>query len=250
MGPIATSGIVLASTFAAAVCGVLLRTVLPPNHFNDEAKDAIKLATGLVGSMVALILGLLVWSSKSFFDTQSAEMTKISAQAVMLDGVLSHYGPEANGARDRLRAALRGLLDQTWSHNGESSSRDPTLTGQDDLYEAVERLSSQNESQRSLRASGISMLYELGQTRWLIYEQNAAGLPRPLLFVLVCWLALLFLSFGLFAPTNGTVAASLFLSALAVSGAVLMALEMYSPYHGLIQVSSQPLRVAIAHLGK
>ncbi len=250
MGPIAKSGIVLVFTFAAALCGGLLRSVLPDHHLSDESKDAIKLATGLVGSMVALILGLLVWSSKNFFDTQSAELTKMSAQAVMLDRMLAHYGPETNGARDRLRAALSRFLDQTWSHDGKSSSLDPALTGQEGLYEAVQQLSPQNDSQRSLRASAISMLYDLGQTRWLIYEQTVAGLPRPLLLVLVFWLSLLFLSFGLLAPKNGTVATCLFLSALAVSGAVLMIFEMYSPYQGLIQVSSEPLRAAIAHLGK
>ena len=251
MGPIAKSGIVLAFTFAAAGCGVLLRTRLPAHHLSDESKDAIKLTTGLVGSMVALILGLLVWSSKSFFDTQSAELTKVSAQFVMLDRVLAHYGPEANGVRDRLRAALGRLLDQTWSRDGEPSSLDPAVAGQDEnLFEAVQQLSPQSDAQRSLRASAISMLYDLGQTRWLIYEQTVAGLPQPLLLMLVFWLSLLFLSFGLFAPKNGTVATSLFLSALAVSGAVLMIFEMYSPYQGLIQVSSEPVRTAIAHLGK
>ena len=135
-------------------------------------------------------------------------------------------------------------------HDGEPSSLDPAVTGQEDLYEAVQQLSPQNDSQRSLRASAISMLYDLGQTRWLTYEQTVTGLPRPLLLLLVFWLSLLFLSFGLFAPTNGTATASLFLSALSVSGAVWVILEMYSPYHGFIQVSSEPLRAALAHLGK
>ena len=200
--------------------------------------------------MVALVLGLLVWSSKSFYDTQSAELTKISAQAVLLDRMLAHYGPEANAARELVRAQLVRFLDQTWSHDHAGhSSPDPVLYGHEDLYETVQQLSPQNDTQRSLRASAISILNDLGQTRWLIYEQTGTGVPRPLLGVLVFWVSLLFLSFGLFAPANWTVAASLFLSALSISGAVLMTLEMYSPYEGLIQVSKQPVRAALAHLG-
>jgi hypothetical protein len=72
----------------------------------------------------------------------------------------------------------------------------------------------------------------------------------PLLSVLVLWLTLIFISFGLFAPFNATVVASLFVSALSVSGAVFLILEMYSPYDGLIQISSAPLRAALAHLGQ
>ena len=168
----------------------------------------------------------------------------------MLDRLLAHYGPEANHARDRLRAALNRLLDQTWSRSDDGSSLDPAEAGQEDVYDAVQQLSPQNDTQRSLRSTAIGVLNDLGQIRWLIYEQTAAGLPRPLMIVMVFWLSLLFLSFGLLAPTNRTVAASLLLSGASVSGAVLMTLEMYSPYQGLIQVSSQPLRAALEHLGK
>ena len=249
MSPIAKSSIVLAFTFCAAVCGALLRSVLPDHHLSDQSKDVIKLATGLVGSMVALILGLLVWSSKSFFDTQSAEVTKLSAEAVLVDRLLAHYGPDANGARDRLRAIVADFLDQSWSRDREAAALDPKFE-HEDIYDVVQQLSPQNDAQRSMRAGAISTLTDLGQTRWLIYEQTVAGLPRPLLAVMIFWLCLLFLGFGLFAPRNATVAVSLFLSALAVSCAVLMTFEMYSPYQGLIQVSKEPLRAALAHLGK
>ena len=72
----------------------------------------------------------------------------------------------------------------------------------------------------------------------------------PLLVLVIFWLATLFMSFGLFAHPNGTVVGSLFLSALSVSGAILLILEMYTPYSGLIQISSAPLRAALTHLGK
>jgi hypothetical protein len=89
----------------------------------------------------------------------------------------------------------------------------------------------------------------IGETRWLMYEQAAATVSVPLLVVLVFWLAALFFSFGLFAPVNATVIVSFFVSALSVSAAIFLIVEMYSPYSGLIQISSAPLRAALAHLG-
>jgi membrane-bound ClpP family serine protease len=83
-----------------------------------------------------------------------------------------------------------------------------------------------------------------------MYEQGTTSISLPMLSVLVFWLTTLFISFGLFAPHNGTVIASLFISALSVSGAILLILELYTPYAGLIQVSSAPLRAALAHLGQ
>jgi membrane-bound ClpP family serine protease len=94
------------------------------------------------------------------------------------------------------------------------------------------------------------MAMDLGKTRWLMYEQAITSVSIPLLVVLVLWLAAIFISFGLFAPFNATVVASLFVSALSVSGAIFLILEMYTPYAGLIQLSSAPLRAALAHLGQ
>jgi membrane-bound ClpP family serine protease len=89
----------------------------------------------------------------------------------------------------------------------------------------------------------------LGETRWLMFEQRTASISTPLLIALIFWLTALFISFGLFAPFNATVVASFFISALSVSGAILLIVEMYTPYAGIIQISSAPLRRALAQLG-
>jgi hypothetical protein len=94
------------------------------------------------------------------------------------------------------------------------------------------------------------MAIDLGKLRWLMFEQGSTSISLPLLWVLIFWLALVFISFGLFAPTNTTVIATLFLCALSVSGAIFLILEMYTPFGGLMQISSAPLRNALAHLGE
>ena len=107
-----------------------------------------------------------------------------------------------------------------------------------------------DDEQRSLQTRALNIAFDLQQTRWLMYEQGASSISLPLLIVLVFWLIALFMSFGLFAPPNATVVISFLISALSVSGAILLIVEMYTPYAGLITVSSAPLRAALSHLGK
>jgi hypothetical protein len=90
----------------------------------------------------------------------------------------------------------------------------------------------------------------LGQTRWLMAEQRTNSVSVSMLFVLIFWLTIIFVSFGLYAPRNATVVVSLVVSAISVSGAIFLLLEMYSPYAGLIHVSTAPLRAAVTHLGQ
>jgi membrane-bound ClpP family serine protease len=93
-------------------------------------------------------------------------------------------------------------------------------------------------------------MIDLGQTRWLMFEQGATSVSKPLVIMMVFWLTIVFISWGIFAPRNATIVATLFVAALSVSGAIFLILEMYTPYAGLIRISSAPLRATLAHLGQ
>ena len=108
----------------------------------------------------------------------------------------------------------------------------------------------QNEAQRSLHGQAVRIALDIAKTRWLMYEQSTSSVSLPLLVMLICWLTVVFISFGLFAPFNATVVSSLIVAALSVSAAIFLIFEMYAPYSGVIQVSSAPLRAALAHLGQ
>ena len=240
--------IVFACVFGAALLGTFLRAVLPEQHLSADSKDTVRLGTGMIGTMAALVLGLLVASAKNFYDEQSSELTQMSANIVLLDRVLAHYGPETKEARDLLHNAVARTLDLIWHQ--DHSEMVPTATGGEVLYDKIQALSPKNDAQHALQAQASSMAIDLGQLRWLMFEQGSTSISLPLLWVLIFWLALVFISFGLFAPTNTTVIATLFLCALSVSGAIFLILEMYTPFEGLMQISSAPLRSALAHLGQ
>jgi hypothetical protein len=251
MGSVTVNSTVFAFVFGGALAGMLLRVVLPRHHLSSESKEVIKLGAGLVGTMAALILGLVVASAKSSHDAQSTELTQTSANIILLDRVLAHYGPETQEVRGVLRRAVVQVLNQTWSKDRSETSRlEPASSDGEILYDKIQGLSPGDASQRSLQSQALTIAMNLGQTRWLMYEQQTTAVSKPLLIIIVFWLMIVFICWGLLAPPNGTLVATLCVSALAASGAIFLILEMYTPYQGWIQISSAPLNAALAHLGQ
>lgn len=250
MSSVSISLIAFACVFGGALFGLLLRAILPEHHLSKETQDIVKLGMGLVGTMAALVLGLLVASAKSSYDAQSAEVTQLSSNIALLDRALALYGPETKETRTLLRSGVARVFDQMWSKDGSAPQSPPTTAGGEILYEKIQGLSPQNDAQRSLQGHALGIAVDLAKTRWLMYAQAMTSVSMPLLIVLVLWLTAIFVSFGLFAPFNATAVSSLFVAALSVSCAIFLILEMYTPYTGLVQISSAPLRAVLAQLGR
>ena len=243
--------IVMVCVFGGALLGMALRELLPEHHLSADSKDVIKMGMGLTATMAALVLALLIASAKSSYDAQKNEVTQISANIILLDRVLAHYGPQTRAARDLLRGYVALMLDRIWpQERARPVELEPTSALANSFYDEVEELSPQNEAQRSLKPLAEKVAFDLAQTRWLLFAQGGSSIPMPFLALLVFWVTIIFLSFGLFAPRNVTVVATLFLCALSVSGAIFLILQLDQPFAGLIHISSAPLRNALAHLGQ
>ena len=254
MSSIVISCIVFACIFAGTVLGMILRAFLPEHHLSSESKDVVKLGMGLIGTMTALVLGLLIASAKNSFDTQRNGLAQLSANFILLDRALAHYGPESKDAREMLRASVADLLQHTWpqesSQSGQPAAKEQTEGKYEGLYEKIQELTPKNDSQRALQSQALKTGTDIAQMRWLMFSQKGSSIPTPFLVVMVCWLALILASFSLFAPSNATVFSTLFVCALAVSSAVFLILELDRPFDGMIQVSSAPVRNALAQLGR
>jgi hypothetical protein len=251
MSSLAISVIVFTCVFGGAMMGMLLRRALPEHHLSAESKSTVNVGIGLISTMSALVLGLLVASAASSYSAQKDELTQVSAKFVLLDRLLAHYGPETKATRDVLRNKVAAMLDQIWPHERSSSSQlAPNASGAEVLYEEIQQLSPQNDSQRFIKGEALNVALDIGKTRWLMYEQGSVPIPTTFLVVVVFWLTVVFTSYGLHAPRNPTVMVVLFLCALSVAGAILLVLELYKPFEGLIQISSAPMRSALAQLGK
>ncbi|MCM3870387.1 MAG: DUF4239 domain-containing protein [Pyrinomonadaceae bacterium] len=248
MTSIQVCGIVFACVFGGALLGLYLHSALSDRHLTAESRDLVKLGMGLIATMSALALGLLIATAKSSYDTQRSEVVQISATVVLLDRVLAHYGPETKESRELLRSSVSNYVTLLWSEPG--SQAQVGATGGEALFGKIEELAPQNDAQRSLKTRAESMIVELGRMRWLLVAQSSSEIPRPFLVVLIFWLTIIFVSFGLSAPRNATTLITLFVCALSVSLAIFLILELNRPFDGFIQISSAPLRNALALLGQ
>lgn len=251
MSSTAISVIVVGCVLSGALLGALLRVALPKHHLSDESKDIIKIGTGLIATLVALVLGLLVASAKSSFDTKADELKHGAAKLILLDRELRRYGPGAGQARGMLRRALAYRLQIPWGENtfrslGEAPPADTATM--EDVEARIRELSPANDNQRWLQTRALELSADLSQTRWLLMEEAGSAISMPFLVVVVSWLAVIFASLGLFAPRNATVWVVIVLCAISVSTAVFLILELDRPFKGLITLSKEPLRNALAHL--
>jgi len=235
------------------VLGSYLRDVLPEHHVSEESAGSVRLAIGLIATMAALVLGLLISSAKASFDTVSTELIDATAHVVRLDRVLAKYGPETQPIREALRRSYAATIDTLASDDPSRLARtdNPEAVGRvEDFQRLVEGLAPRDDMQRELKTRALLLVDEVFATRWLAILKEKVPLPMPLLVALVLWLVAIFATFGLYAPRNGTTIAVLLVCALSSSGAIFLILELNSPLDGVVRVSLTPLREALAVLGK
>jgi hypothetical protein len=234
-----------------ALLGRRVRRYLPEDHLSTDSKDAVKLAMGLVATMTALLLGLLISSAKGTYDTVRSEVMQMAGKVAFLDRVLVVYGPEAGGARGEFREVVTDAVRRMWpGEGGRAAQLAPNEQMGDAFYIAVQRLSPHDDSQRALKAEAATLMVDLGQLRSLLQAQAIPSISRPLLIALVSWLVVIFFGFSLVAPPNATTTLALVASAFSVACAVFLILELDHPLSGLIRIPSEPMINVLNHLAK
>jgi hypothetical protein len=244
-----TTLIALASMVAGVLLGSLLRRRLPDAHLRDDSKDVVKTATGMIATLVALVIGLLVSSAKSSFDQANAGITEMGARIIMLDRLLGRYGAEAAPIRGRLREAVAAGVDRIWPTTSGPKGGLAAVekaTGLEDVQEAIRRLTPRDEASRSIQAQALDSCKDLAASRWLMIEQAQGEPPTVFLVMLVFWLTVLFTGLGLLAPGNATTRFSLTICAVSMAGAIFLILEMNRPLDGTIRVSPAPLHKSLS----
>jgi hypothetical protein len=250
MSSIGVAVTIFCCLLGGAVFGMGLRTLLPKHHLDPDTKDLIKLGVGLIGTMSALVLGLLVASTKSSYDMKKSELAEMAGKIILLDRILVHYGAEADDVRAALRTTVAGMEAGNGSKHGLEQLGDAARADREIVFDRIQGLMPHTDAQRSLKTQAESLAISLGQTRWLLYAQSGTSISTPFLVIVVFWLTVLYLSFGLFAPVNGTAFATLVISAVSVAGAMFLILDLDHPFSGFMRIPDTPLRNALAVLGK
>jgi hypothetical protein len=240
---------VLVCVLMATWLGMWAHARLPQHHLDADSKDAIKVGMGLIATMSALVLGLLVASAKGSYDTQRAEIRQVAANIGLLDQLLADYGSETQEMRRLMKQAIERIVARIWQH-GETRAEALENRANDvvamAMFRAVQSLAPQDEVHRALKQEMVEITRAIAKTRWQLITEEGSVIPTPFLVILVFWLMILFASFGLFAPENTTVGMALIVCALSVSGAIFLILELDRPFEGVMQISSEPLLKALA----
>jgi Protein of unknown function (DUF4239) len=249
MSALALSGIIFVLTLGGILLGALLRRTLPKHHLSEDAQDTVRLGVGLIATIAALVLGLLIAAAKGSFDTQNTQIKQITANLILVDNILAQYGPEARPIREQVRSSIGAFADQLWREK-QIGVKGPfeTNAAAEKVYLAIQKLAPQDDLQRALQSRAAQLSNDLAQTRLLLFVESDNLVPAPFLAILAFWLVIIFASFSLFSPLNGTVFACLSLFALSAACAIFLILELSQPFTGLLSISSVPLRNALGPL--
>ena len=250
----AISLIAFGCIFGGTVLGMVLRSFLPEHHLSEESKDVVKLGAGMIATLAALVLGLMIASAKANFDTMSTEIKQTGSKIILLDRTLAQYGPEAGEIRVHLRQTVISVVKAVWPEKKTAPLSEKIFepgAGIEAIQKSVRSLKPGDDRQRAIQSRALQLCSDVAEARWLLEEQwKQRSLPTPFLVMLIFWLTIIFTSFGLLSPRNATVAIVLFVCALSVSGSLFLIEELDRPYEGLIRISGTPLRNTLNFLGR
>jgi hypothetical protein len=245
--------IVLAGVFGSGLLGLSLRSVLPARHLQEDSLGMVRLCTGVIATLAALVLGLLVASAKTNYDRVNDQVTQAAAAVVLLDRTLAQFGPQTTQARTLLHTAVASVANTVFSDRGRGVADldDPrrSATGEE-TQAAIRNLVPENDLQRALQARALDLSNEVAKMRLLTITQAQGSIPGGFLVVLVLWLGIMFAGFGLVTARNPTVVVTLFLGALSLAGAIFMIEELNRPLEGFLKISGAPIQFALSHIGQ
>lgn len=252
MSPLEKSGVLFFCIFMASMFGMFLARALPNHHLHPDSRDSIKTGLGLIASLTALVLALVVAAAKETYDTNTVTVRQLASDGLLLDRLLGLYGPATAAQRADLKHAAEAGIERIWpSDDREKPKLAPgAAVDFEHLYFGVANLKPENDAQQALKSRALDVTTGLAQTRFRLFSQKESAIPRPFLVILVFWLMVLLGGAGLLAPRNATTVVVLFISALSVSCALFLILELGRPFDGMMRISSSPMRDAVAQFGK
>ena len=250
MNSVIMSLVVLTIIFSGAMLGMALSRHLPDHYLTPNSIAHVKVGASLLTSMFALLLSLQLSAGKSAFDLQERDESLTASKLILLDRTLARYGPAATDGRAVLRNSVINMLNQGWPQERRQAPILKPTTGGEIIFDKIQELTPENDAQRAAKAEALSIVINLGELRWLTASTIRSSTSIPLMIVEIAWATIVFVSFGILAPRNLMVVASIFIYAFAVAAGFFLIIEMTTPFGGLIRISSAPLREALARLSQ
>jgi hypothetical protein len=206
---------------------------------------------GVMGTLAALVLGLLVASAQGSYAARQSEIKQLTAYVILLDTLLGQYGKEGESARVSLRDAIPRVTDRIWREGQSASLQSAPFKAASEgeaFYRQVQDLQPGTDAQRDLKGRLLQVTLDTAQARFLLFSHLGSSLPNLFLAVLLFWLTILFAGFSLLAPPNATTLTALVICALSVAGAIFLILELDQPFSGAMAIQSDAFRNALRPL--
>jgi len=235
-----------AAIFGGALIGLFARSRLPGHHLGGETQSVVTVSVAVIGTLSALVLGLMISAANTSFSKRADEVRELSLQVIRMERNLRRYGPDGDDARMKMRAWAAIKLEQLAPEKGKTPPKaQKGIETLESVQDALLQLTPSDERQKYLRTLCLTLSSNLIHERWALEQQVGHSIPVPFLVLLIFWLAIVFASFGLFAPANTTTVVALFLCSVAVSGGIYLIEELDNPLSGLIQVPFDSMRKAV-----
>ena len=229
------SAIIFIVTVLAIFVGFYLRTRLDESYFSEDSKKSFNLGVGLVATMTALILGLITAESQSSFRTYGGILDKNASQILTVDRLLASYGEDAREIRLQLKGVVGEYLKQ--NHENEASLADSYFSSElEQAVDNIRRLVPKTEYQNYLHAELLKASENLLATRLMVIAGIGKSVPKAFIAILFFWLTFIFFCFGLEANSNKLVIGILVFSALSVSSAIFLILELDTSHGGILVI--------------
>ena len=240
--------IIVAILFGSALLAMGAARFLTEHHLSAETKGVVSVSMAVVGTLSALVLGLLISTANASFTAKSQQVTQMSADVIGLDRLLRRYGGEAQDIRTLLRRYVAAKLQDLFPANPNqlpNLDNEATVSLLEQLQNKILALHPASDTQRWLQSQALQLTAQAMATRWELGQEDLSKTPAPLVLLVVFWFAILFASFGLFAPANIISITAILLCSVGVGTAIRMLTELQAPFHGLIRISSALLAHAL-----
>ena len=242
--------------FISGLGGLAYRRWYPANEEEvGETRDLINRLTGLVATLSALVLGLLIASANGFHNAQKTGLETVSGRALELDGVLRRYGPDTYPTRKMLKELLTTSYERVWQGDNDGAPVIPTVAQADEQMEGL--FNNLNALREAAPAERKYLLAKAGDLATSINNQSLQislqlnnSISWPFMTILVAWACVLFFGFGLLARVNLASVVGLGVGAVSVASALFLIVELSTPYSGLLRLSPAPVLQTIDRLGK
>jgi hypothetical protein len=257
-----STALLLVLLLAAAAAGHFVRSCLPERHRSRDSVELVQVTINLLVTFTAIVLGLLTTSVKAGFDWAYNARGTYAAELAQMDERLRQYGPATAPIREQLRAYVAAVIASTWpDEKPPAGVKYPDvshlpLTGEshvlgdiiNDVGREINLLEPKDPLHQRLQSECEQRYSDLVKARWAVIEGERQSISSPFYWVLVLWLVILFASLGLTAPANPVTILVVTLSAISITVAVFVIIDLDLPYGGLFSIPSTSMRNALADM--